>query len=105
MAEVPTGSAQVLPVVICVGSSCYVRGSENVAATFDRLIRGHGLAARIQLTGAFCMDKCSMGVSVRLGDGEPHAVTPDEAEAFFWREIAPLVRGAVAEEAGKADGR
>lgn len=103
MAEVPTGSTWVLPVVICVGSSCYVRGSERVAATFDRLIRERGLAVQIQVTGAFCMEKCSMGVSVRLGDGEPQDVTPEQAEAFFMCEIEPLVRGHGAASVGGTD--
>lgn len=81
-----------LTIVICVGSSCYVRGSERVAATFERLVRERGLADRIQLTGAFCMEKCSMGVSVRLDEGVPQDVAPEEAESFFTREIEPRAR-------------
>ncbi len=57
-----------LTVVVCVGSSCYVRGSEKMAETFERLIRERGLNGRVELTGAFCMEQCSMGVSVRVGD-------------------------------------
>lgn len=79
-------------IVVCVGSSCYVRGSERVAATFEQLIRERGLADRVQITGAFCMERCSMGVSVRLGDGPPRNVLPEEAAAFFAREIEPAVR-------------
>lgn len=79
-------------IVICVGSSCYVRGSERVAATFEQLIQARGLTDRVQITGAFCMEQCSMGVSVRVGDGAPQNVMPEEAAAFFAREIEPLVR-------------
>ena len=38
-------------IVVCVGSSCYVRGSEKMAETFERLIRERGLSGRVELTG------------------------------------------------------
>lgn len=81
-----------LTVVVCVGSSCYVRGSETVAETFERLIRREDLNARVELTGAFCMEQCSMGVSVRVGDKTYRGVMSDDAEGFFYREIMPRVK-------------
>ncbi len=78
-----------LTVVVCVGSSCYVRGSETVAETLQRLIEQERLAARVEITGAFCMDRCSMGVSVRVGDRVFNGVTPEDTAAFFFREVIP----------------
>jgi len=83
------GEAFMLTVVVCVGSSCYVRGSEMLAETFDRLIRERGLNGRVELTGAFCMEHCSMGVSVRVGEEVFRCVDAAEAEAFFEREVMP----------------
>lgn len=80
-----------LAIVICVGSSCFVRGSEIVAETLERLIRTRGVAAEVRLTGAFCMEHCSMGVSVRVGEHTFSGITPAEAEDFFAREVLPLV--------------
>ena len=79
-------------IVVCVGSSCYVRGSERLAETFERLIKENRLEAQVELTGAFCMEHCSMGVSVRLGDRVYRCVDADEAEAFFAREVLPCVQ-------------
>jgi len=76
-----------LSVVICVGSSCHVRGSDAVAATFERLIAERGLSDQVELVGAFCMDACSMGVSVRVGEKVYRGVTPEDAETFFDREV------------------
>ncbi|NLD72288.1 MAG: (2Fe-2S) ferredoxin domain-containing protein [Chloroflexi bacterium] len=76
-----------LSVVICVGSSCHVRGSDAVAATFERLIAEGGLADQVELVGAFCMDACSMGVSVRVGEKVYRGVTPEGAETFFQDEV------------------
>jgi NADH:ubiquinone oxidoreductase subunit E len=81
-----------LTITVCVGSSCYVRGSEGLAETFDGLIRARGLSARVELTGAFCMDQCSMGVSVRVGDKVHPCVDPSQALAFFEHEVMPCLQ-------------
>jgi NADH:ubiquinone oxidoreductase subunit E len=82
-----------LRVTICVGSSCYVRGSDQLAAALVSLLGEHGLEDRIEITGAFCMDACTMGVSVKVGDGPCRTVTPENAAALFHNEILPAVRG------------
>lgn len=80
-----------LTIVICVGSSCHVRGSDEVAAAFEAIIEREQLADRVELIGAFCMDHCSMGVSVRVGDTVHGGILPADAEAFFDREVRPLL--------------
>ncbi len=81
-----------LTIVVCVGSSCYVRGSEGLAETFDSLIKARGLAARVEVSGAFCMDQCSMGVSVRVGDRTYRCVDPRTALSFFENEVMPCLQ-------------
>jgi NADH:ubiquinone oxidoreductase subunit E len=78
-----------LTVVVCVGSSCYVRGSEALAETFERLILERKLQARVELTGAFCMEHCSMGVSVRVGDEVFRCADAADAEGFFEHQVMP----------------
>ena len=80
-------------VTVCVGSSCYVRGSDRVAEELQRLIAEHGLEGKVQLSGAFCMEQCSLGVTVRVGDRVCPQVMPDEVEAFFLSEVLPHLRG------------
>ena len=76
-------------IVVCVGSSCYVRGSEKMAETFERLIRERGLSGRVELTGAFCMEQCSMGVSVHVGDKVFRCVDAADVETFFEQQVMP----------------
>lgn len=82
-----------LVVTVCVGSSCYVRGSDRVAEALLRLIDGHGLEGKVELNGAFCMEQCSLGVTVRIGDRVYRQVMPEEVEAFFAREVVPRCKG------------
>lgn len=44
--------------VVCIGSSCHVRGAYNVLQTFQHLIEEHNLHGRIELKAAFCMKEC-----------------------------------------------
>jgi NADH:ubiquinone oxidoreductase subunit E len=81
-----------LKIVICVGSSCYVRGSDKVAETFERLIHRENLSDLVELTGAFCMEHCSMGVSVRIGDQVYGEVYPEDAESFFYNKVVPRLK-------------
>jgi NADH:ubiquinone oxidoreductase subunit E len=76
-------------IVICVGSSCYVRGSEKLAESFENLIQAEGLHARVETSGAYCMDHCSMGVSIRVGDHLYRGVLPENTESFFRQEVMP----------------
>jgi NADH:ubiquinone oxidoreductase subunit E len=79
-------------IVVCVGSSCYVRGSEKMAETFERLIHARGLNGRVELTGAFCMEQCSMGVSVRVGDKVFRCLDAANAESFFEQQVMPMMQ-------------
>jgi NADH:ubiquinone oxidoreductase subunit E len=79
-------------VTVCVGSSCYVRGSDRVAESLQRLIARHGLEGKVELNGAFCMEHCSLGVTVKVGDRIYSQVMPDEVDEFFAREVLPHVQ-------------
>ena len=76
-----------LLITICVGSSCSLRGSDELATALQRLIVKENLEGMVDIIGAFCMDTCSKGVSVRVGDKEYSGIRPQDAETFFYGEI------------------
>jgi len=76
-----------LIITICVGSSCSIRGSDELASEIQRLIEKEHLEGLVDIVGAFCMDTCSKGVSVRVGDQAFSGIRPEDAETFFYREI------------------
>ncbi len=81
-----------IQITICVGSSCSVRGSEELAQALEALIAREGLAGHIELVGSFCMGECSRGVSVRVGDQQYREILPQNAEAFFLDRVLPAAR-------------
>jgi NADH:ubiquinone oxidoreductase subunit E len=76
-----------LIITICVGSSCSIRGSDELASEIQRLIEKENLEGLVDIVGAFCMDTCSKGVSVRVGDQAFSGIRPEDAETFFYKEI------------------
>ncbi|SEM18742.1 hypothetical protein SAMN04489760_10650 [Syntrophus gentianae] len=82
-----------LLVTICVGSSCSIRGSDELASEIQRFIEKENLADSIEIVGAFCMDACSKGVSIRVGERQFSGILPEDAESFFYREIMSCIDG------------
>jgi NADH:ubiquinone oxidoreductase subunit E len=76
-----------LLITICVGSSCSLRGSDELAMLLKKLIQKEQLDGLVDIVGAFCMDLCSKGVSLRVGDAEFSGIKPEHAEEFFYKEI------------------
>jgi len=81
-----------LSITICVGSSCSVHGSDELAAALEGLIAKANLADQIELVGAFCMEQCSTGVSIRIGSKGYRGIQVQDAETFFNSEVLPLVQ-------------
>lgn len=80
-----------MEVVICIGSSCHLRGSRDVIQIFEKLIARNNLQNEVELRGSFCMGECQNGVCVSI-DGKKHKVTPMEAEAVFQKEILEVLQ-------------
>ncbi|MFO7569705.1 MAG: (2Fe-2S) ferredoxin domain-containing protein [Smithellaceae bacterium] len=80
-----------LIITICVGSSCSLRGSDELASELFQLIEKEKLEGMVDIVGAFCMDACSKGVSVRVGEQEFSGIRPEQAQAFFYKEVFPRI--------------
>ena len=71
-----------MKIVVCIGSSCYIKGSRQVVTGLQKLIEANNLGDRVDLGGTFCMGQCQKGVCVMVDDTF-HSVTPETVEAFF----------------------
>nr|WP_316620698.1 (2Fe-2S) ferredoxin domain-containing protein [uncultured Ruminococcus sp.] len=73
---------------ICVGSSCHLKGSEQVVHLFQKAIEERNLADKITLAGSFCIGRCNReGVTVQVDDEIITGVTPETFDRFFEKEI------------------
>lgn len=79
-----------MKVVVCIGSSCHVKGSRKVVEGLQALIEENHLEDKVDLGGTFCLGECQKGVCVTV-DGEFHSVTPESVAVFFEQNIKAKV--------------
>jgi NADH:ubiquinone oxidoreductase subunit E len=82
-----------LIVQICVGSSCYLKGSADIVELFEKNIEIYGLQNEIVLVGSFCMGKCNrVGVTIQVNDDVHVGITKETFKEFFEEHILKVVR-------------
>ena len=79
-----------MKVIVCIGSSCHIKGSRQVVEELQYLIAQNSLGDKVELGGTFCMGKCQEGVCVTVDDSF-HSVSPETVRDFFEREIKAKV--------------
>ncbi len=75
-------------ITVCLGDSCHLKGTRQVAETLQRLIAQNRLKDEIDLDGTFCMGNCRTGVSVTVDD-RYFSLSPETTEDFFLTEVLP----------------
>lgn len=57
-----------LSVTICFGTSCYLKGSENIFRNVKEVIENNNLEDSVNLKATFCYEKCERGPVVKIGE-------------------------------------
>ena len=56
-------------VLICVGSSCHLKGAPELVELFQKAIEENHLESLVTLSGSFCTGQCNrVGVTVTVDD-------------------------------------
>ncbi|AQQ71612.1 NADP-reducing hydrogenase subunit HndC [Limihaloglobus sulfuriphilus] len=61
-------TAGMLDVNVCVGTSCYLRGSQDILNNVTEYVRKKELGDKVNVTATFCYENCGSGPNVRVGD-------------------------------------
>ena len=78
-------------VQICVGSSCHLKGSEEIVSLLQDAISQNGLDNEVTLAGSF---RNRFGVTVTVDDEVVTGVTKDNFKEFFNDKILKPIKGA-----------
>ena len=83
-------SGKRVKIVICVGSSCHLKGSKAVVEAVQKEISDRGLQEKVDVCGAFCLKHCMEGVCVMVDDAV-YSLQPNDVNRFFDAHILPLL--------------
>jgi NADH:ubiquinone oxidoreductase subunit E len=79
-------------VQVCVGSSCHLKGSQEIVELLEQAAEEHKITDDIVLTGSFCIGKCNRnGVTVQVNDDVHVGITRDNFREFFKTNILDVV--------------
>ena len=83
-------------VSICVGSSCHLKGSEEIVDLFNKAIEENGVDDDVILVGSFCFGKCNrLGATIGVDDDVYTGITPESFPRFFEDQIMSRIRSEV----------
>jgi NADH:ubiquinone oxidoreductase subunit E len=55
-----------IKVNLCLGSSCFSRGSKNTLLLLEEYIKSHDLEGIVDITGNLCKNKCKEGPNLSI---------------------------------------
>lgn len=81
-----------LIVQVCVGSSCHLKGSQEIVELLQEAVETHHIEDEVVLMGSFCIGKCNrVGVTVQVNDDVHVGVTRENFREFFTKNILDVI--------------
>ena len=81
-----------LVVQICVGSSCHLKGSQQIVELMQKAVDEYKLDGEVVLVGSFCVGKCNRdGVTVQINDDIHVGITTQNFKDFFKKNILDVI--------------
>lgn len=74
-------------VYICVGSSCHLKGSYKIIELMREYTAKYKLEDKVNIAAAFCLGKCTSGVSVKIDDEIICGVSTENFSEIFNENI------------------
>lgn len=79
-------------VQVCVGSSCHLKGSQDIVELFEKAVKDHNIEDEVVLSGSFCIGKCNrVGVTVQVDDETHVGITRENFKEFFTENILKVI--------------
>ncbi len=78
---------------ICIGSACYVKGSNQIVNIVNELLESQGWKDKVTVKGSFCMQSCQnkYGLGIKINNTPIKGVTLSNAKEILKEEIGNLL--------------
>ena len=79
-------------VQVCVGSSCHLKGSQDIVELLEHAVQEHHIEDEVVLSGSFCIGQCNrVGVTVQIDDDVHVGITRENFREFFKTNILDVI--------------
>ncbi len=77
-----------MTVLVCVGSSCHLKGSYEIIELMKKAMKEHQLEDKMTLKATFCLGKCGVaGVSIKVDEQIITGVSKENFANIFQEHI------------------
>jgi NADH:ubiquinone oxidoreductase subunit E len=77
----------VTELVICLGSSCFARGSKKILEKIQIYIKDNQLEGRVKFRGNHCFGKCNKGPVLKIGENIYEQVSEENLYGILDKEF------------------
>lgn len=77
----------VMNICVCVGSSCHLKGSYDVIQLMKENLEKNNLTDQVNLSAAFCLGKCTHGVSIKIDDEIVTGWNQESFDSLFQEKV------------------
>ena len=79
-------------IYICVGSSCHLKGSYNIINLMKDALEKNNLTDKVNVSAAFCLGRCTNGVTIKVDDEIITGVSPENFNEIFEQHVLKKVQ-------------
>ena len=77
---------------VCVGSSCYIKGSSEIVESLTKAVEENNLQDEVTLAGSFCIGECNrLGVTVQVDDVIHTGINHENFKEFFKEKVLSVI--------------
>ena len=80
-----------MDIYVCVGSSCHLRGSYDIINLMKENLEKNGLTDKVNLSAAFCLGKCTNGVSIKVNEEIICGVSKENFNEVFKKYVLDVM--------------
>lgn len=77
---------------VCVGTSCYLRGSQDILAKTLQLVEANAWGNYFDIAATFCSEKCDKGPNVSVGENVIHRAELDQIKQLITEEAERRIK-------------
>ena len=90
-----------ITVTVCVGSSCHIKGAREMIDRFNDFLTKEELHDKVELKGAFCMDRCGEGINWKINDEIMTSRSVEKGAGAFRKKVLEALQDEAAQGTSK----